>query len=64
LNDKFPFCLLLDSKGCCHGCTNNGSAHMKHPRAVLYTGGHQNIRFPGKFGPSNEMQWRDSKSDV
>jgi hypothetical protein len=37
---------------------------MKHPRANLYTGGHQNMRFPRVFGPSNEMQWRDSKSDV
>ena len=52
LNDNFPL-PPLSSKGCCDGCTNNGSIDLKHPNdAKAYNAGHPGgyLRFDGGAG--------------
>jgi hypothetical protein len=60
LNDNFPL-PSLPSKGCCYGCTNNGSVGMKHPnQANAYNAGHPDGYLP--FGHSGG--WDASDDDV
>ncbi|XP_051204894.1 uncharacterized protein [Lolium perenne] len=52
------FCIITpNDNGHCYGCTNNGSADMKHPNnSYAYAGGHLNTYLP--------FEWSDSENIV
>jgi len=52
------FCIVKpNDNGHCYGCTNNGSAGMKHPNnSYAYAGGHVNAYLP--------FEWSDSEDNV
>jgi hypothetical protein len=59
LIDNFPL-PSLPSKGCCYGCTNNGSVGMKHPnQANAYNAGH-----PDGYLPFGHRGWDASDDDA
>lgn len=51
------FCIVKpNDNGHCYGCTNNGSAGMKHPNnSDAYTGGHVNAYLPFEWSDSEDM---------